>query len=195
MRFSSFAIASIGLTAAALCLNSVEGFSSSPVSVTAQPSRSASRLVAPLSAVAVDGSQEDASYLTKTQTATPFLTTTKRYERLADQILDVVLLDLEEIPEDELPQRMADMVGQASFTKNQAMQQKKLVQEQQVLWIEQLSKIMTASGKTLWSQARMRSGVLPSGRTVLGTIVAPLGVFVKETPRRTNVKKGTAKED
>ncbi|KAL3906485.1 MAG: hypothetical protein SGARI_003986 [Bacillariaceae sp.] len=54
---------------------------------------------------------------------------------------------------------------------------------------------MTASGKTLWSQARMRSGVLPSGRTVLGTIVDPLGVFLKETPQRTNVKKRAAKED
>lgn len=42
---------------------------------------------------------------------------------------------------------------------------------------EQLAKILAASTRTLWSEARTRSGVLPTGRTVLGTIVDPLGVF------------------
>lgn len=42
---------------------------------------------------------------------------------------------------------------------------------------EQLAKILAASTRTLWSEARLRSGVLPNGRTVLGTLVDPLGFF------------------
>jgi hypothetical protein len=118
----------------------------------------------------------------------PFLSTTRLYERIAEQVLDIVLLDLEATTYTELERRQQEVLAwiiDGSTTKNQAQQQKKYFQEQQVLWIEQLSKIMTASGKTLWSQARMRSGVLPSGRTVLGTVVDPLGVWLKEEQRYT----------
>merc|ERR1711865_691397 len=47
---------------------------------------------------------------------------------------------------------------------------------QQIL-IEQLCKILAANTRSLWTEARLRSGVLPTGRTVLGTIVDPLGLF------------------
>ena len=47
----------------------------------------------------------------------------------------------------------------------------------QEIFIEQLAKIITSSTRSAWSQIRERSGVLPSGRTVLGSIVDPLGVF------------------
>jgi hypothetical protein len=42
---------------------------------------------------------------------------------------------------------------------------------------EQLAEMLAASTRTVWSEARTRSGVLPNGRTVLGTIVDPLGLF------------------
>ena len=47
----------------------------------------------------------------------------------------------------------------------------------QEIFIEQLAKIITSSTRSAWSQIRERSGKLPSGRTVLGTLVDPLGVF------------------
>jgi hypothetical protein len=171
----------LGMTAAAACVstrNYVQAFSM-------QQQRAApahgTRSVPLFAVVSIEDGQRNHSSLEQTPTTTPFLTLTRRYERIADQILDVVLLDLDEISDEQLPEQMALWCGSAALTKKQAMQQKKWMQEQQVLWIEQLSKIMAASGKTLWSQARMRSGVLPSGRTVLGTIVDPLGIFVKET--------------
>merc|ERR1712238_314323 len=47
---------------------------------------------------------------------------------------------------------------------------------QQIL-IEQLCKILAANTRSLWTEARVRSGVLPTGRTVLGTLVDPFGLF------------------
>eukprot|EP00978_Attheya_sp_CCMP212_P012081 scaffold30021_cov54-Attheya_sp.AAC.7 len=47
----------------------------------------------------------------------------------------------------------------------------------QAIFIEQLAKIITSSSRSVWTQLRESSGVLPSGRTVLGTIVDPLGLF------------------
>jgi len=47
----------------------------------------------------------------------------------------------------------------------------------QKILIEQLCKILAANTRSLWTQARERSGVLPTGRTVLGTLVDPLGLF------------------
>jgi hypothetical protein len=47
----------------------------------------------------------------------------------------------------------------------------------QKIFIEQLAKIITATTRSAWSQILKRSGFLPSGRTVLGTIVDPLGIF------------------
>jgi hypothetical protein len=47
----------------------------------------------------------------------------------------------------------------------------------QQIFIEQLAKVITSSSRTVWSQVRERSGVLSNGRTVLGTLVDPLGLF------------------
>lgn len=47
----------------------------------------------------------------------------------------------------------------------------------QQIFIEQLAKIISASSRSVWSQMRERSGKLPSGRTLLGTLVDPLGLF------------------
>jgi len=47
----------------------------------------------------------------------------------------------------------------------------------QEIFIEQLAKIITSSTRSAWSDIRERSGVLPSGRTVLGSLVDPLGIF------------------
>lgn len=47
----------------------------------------------------------------------------------------------------------------------------------QDILLEQLAKIASATSRSLWTQARERSGTLPSGRTVLGTIVDPFGLF------------------
>ncbi len=47
----------------------------------------------------------------------------------------------------------------------------------QKILIEQIAKILAANTRSLWTEARERSGVLPTGRTVLGTIVDPLGLF------------------
>jgi len=47
----------------------------------------------------------------------------------------------------------------------------------QQIFIEQLAKIISATSRSVWSDLRERSGVLPSGRTLLGTLVDPLGIF------------------
>jgi hypothetical protein len=47
----------------------------------------------------------------------------------------------------------------------------------QKIFIEQLAKIITSTTRSAWSRLLKRSGFLPSGRTVLGTIVDPLGIF------------------
>eukprot|EP00536_Pseudo-nitzschia_multiseries_P004594 jgi/Psemu1/285200/fgenesh1_pg.77_\ len=47
----------------------------------------------------------------------------------------------------------------------------------QTILIEQVCKILAANTRSLWTEARVRSGVLPTGRTVLGTLVDPLGFF------------------
>ena len=47
----------------------------------------------------------------------------------------------------------------------------------QRILIEQICKILAANTRSLWTEARVRSGVLPTGRTVLGSLVDPLGLF------------------
>lgn len=47
----------------------------------------------------------------------------------------------------------------------------------QDILLEQLAKIASAGSRSLWTEARTRSGTLPSGRTLLGTIVDPFGLF------------------
>ena len=47
----------------------------------------------------------------------------------------------------------------------------------QEILIEQLAKIVTSSSRSIFTQLRERSGTLPTGRTVLGTVIDPLGLF------------------
>lgn len=47
----------------------------------------------------------------------------------------------------------------------------------QSIFLEQLAKIVTSSTRSIWNQLREQSGTLPSGRTVLGTMVDPLGFW------------------
>uniref|UniRef100_A0A7S4JPK1 ABC1 atypical kinase-like domain-containing protein n=1 Tax=Odontella aurita TaxID=265563 RepID=A0A7S4JPK1_9STRA len=47
----------------------------------------------------------------------------------------------------------------------------------QKIFIEQLAKIISSGSRSLWTQLREASGTLSSGRSVLGTIVDPLGIF------------------
>lgn len=47
----------------------------------------------------------------------------------------------------------------------------------QSIFIEQVAKIVTSSSRSLWTTLRERSGTLPSGRSVLGTMVDPFGLF------------------
>lgn len=47
----------------------------------------------------------------------------------------------------------------------------------QLLIIDEASKILGAVGRKEWASLRKRSGVLPSGRTILGSMVDPLGIF------------------
>ena len=47
----------------------------------------------------------------------------------------------------------------------------------QTIFIEQLAKIISSTSRSLWTDLRERSGRLPTGRTVLGTVVDPLGIF------------------
>lgn len=47
----------------------------------------------------------------------------------------------------------------------------------QAILIEQLAKIISATSRSVWSDIRERSGKLPSGRSVLGTLVDPLGLW------------------
>jgi len=47
----------------------------------------------------------------------------------------------------------------------------------QTIFLEQLAKIISSSSRSLWSTMREASGKLPTGRSVLGTLVDPLGLW------------------
>jgi hypothetical protein len=47
----------------------------------------------------------------------------------------------------------------------------------QQIMLEQLAKISTSGGRYILTELRERSGILPSGRTVFGTIADPLGLW------------------
>lgn len=47
----------------------------------------------------------------------------------------------------------------------------------QTIFIEQVAKVISSSSRLIWTNIREGSGRLSSGRTVLGTIVDPLGLF------------------
>uniref|UniRef100_A0A7S2JPY8 Uncharacterized protein n=1 Tax=Leptocylindrus danicus TaxID=163516 RepID=A0A7S2JPY8_9STRA len=47
----------------------------------------------------------------------------------------------------------------------------------QQIFLEQLAKIISSGSRGVWSELRQASGTLPGGRSVLGTIVDPLGLW------------------
>jgi len=47
----------------------------------------------------------------------------------------------------------------------------------QTIFIDQTAKLISSSSRSIWTDLRERSGKLPSGRSVLGTIADPLGLF------------------
>lgn len=47
----------------------------------------------------------------------------------------------------------------------------------QEILLEQLAKVIASSGRSVLTTLRERSGLLPNGRTVLGTLVDPLGLW------------------
>lgn len=47
----------------------------------------------------------------------------------------------------------------------------------QSILLEQLAKIVASTSRSVWTQLREQSGMLPSGRTILGTLVDPLGLW------------------
>lgn len=47
----------------------------------------------------------------------------------------------------------------------------------QGILLEQVAKITAASGRTVFTELRERSGTLPNGRSVLGSVFDPLGIF------------------
>lgn len=47
----------------------------------------------------------------------------------------------------------------------------------QAILLEQLAKIVSSASRSVWARMRDASGTLPSGRSVLGTLVDPLGLW------------------
>lgn len=79
------------------------------------------------------------------------------------------LLGKEELSRTELLEGAADQVLDIIITDDESPFQEIL--------LEQLAKIVAANSRSIWTEARERSGSLPSGRSVLGAIVDPLGLF------------------
>ena len=79
------------------------------------------------------------------------------------------LLGKEELTRTELLEAAADQVLDIIITDEESPFQEIL--------LEQLAKIVAANSRSIWTEARERSGTLPSGRSVLGAIVDPLGLF------------------
>jgi len=79
------------------------------------------------------------------------------------------LLGQENITRVELLEQSADEILDLVFSEEETPLQE--------IILDQTAKIVASSGRTLFSQLSERSGVLPSGRTLLGSIIDPLGVF------------------
>lgn len=78
----------------------------------------------------------------------------------------------------ELMEDAADQILDLVFTEEETPLQQ--------IFLEQMAKIISASGRTIWTQLRERSGTLASGRTRLGTFVDPLGLWRTSPLVRTN---------
>jgi len=79
------------------------------------------------------------------------------------------LLGKENVTRVEMLDQSADQILDLVFSEEETPLQE--------IILDQTAKIVASSSRTLISQLRERSGVLPSGRTLLGAVIDPLGVF------------------
>ena len=79
------------------------------------------------------------------------------------------LMGKENLSRTQLLENTADQILDLVFTEEETPLQDIL--------LEQMAKIAAASSRSIWTQLRERSGTLPSGRTVLGTLVDPIGLW------------------
>jgi ABC1 atypical kinase-like domain len=88
------------------------------------------------------------------------------------------LLGKENISRSILLEEAADQVLDLVFTEEETPLQQ--------IVLEQMAKIISATSRTVWTELRERSGMLPSGRTRLGTLIDPLGLWRTSPLVRTN---------
>ena len=79
------------------------------------------------------------------------------------------LLGKENLSRTQVLEGAADQILDLVFTEEETPLQEIL--------LEQLAKVTASSSRSIWTQLRERSGTLPSGRTVLGTLVDPIGLW------------------
>jgi hypothetical protein len=79
------------------------------------------------------------------------------------------LLGKENMSRTQLLEQAADQILDLIFTEEET--------PLQAILLEQLAKIVSSSSRSVWAELREQSGTLPSGRTVLGTLVDPLGLW------------------
>lgn len=79
------------------------------------------------------------------------------------------LLGKESASRTELLEGAADQILDLVFTEEETPLQQ--------IFLEQLAKLIASNSRSVFTQIRERSGVLPSGRTVLGTVMDPLGLW------------------
>lgn len=79
------------------------------------------------------------------------------------------LLGKENMSRTQLLEQAADQILDLVFTEEETPLQNIL--------LEQLAKIVSSTSRSVWTQLREQSGTLPSGRTILGTLVDPLGLW------------------
>ena len=90
------------------------------------------------------------------------------------------LLGKENLSKSEILDDIAEQVLNLVFTEKET--------PLQLIFIEQLAKIVSSSGRVLLSQVREQSGFLPSGRTRLGVLLDPLGFWRTSPLVRPNEK-------
>jgi hypothetical protein len=90
------------------------------------------------------------------------------------------LLGKDNLSKSEILDDVADQVLNLVFTEKETPLQQ--------IFIEQLAKILSSSGRVYLSQVREQSGLLPSGRTRLGVLLDPLGFWRTSPLVRANEK-------
>lgn len=99
----------------------------------------------------------------------------KRVEQLVEGFGDYAtsasgaLLGKGSVSRSQLLEGAADQVLDLVFTEDETPLQE--------IVLEQLAKIIASTSRSVFTEIRERSGVLPSGRTVLGTALDPLGLW------------------